>query len=974
MSSKTTKYTAMALFIAVILSIAFILVPGKADAADAAFIFDTNTFTHSDNLNAYDSMTKNASVTPPAGSITAAVQLGVQYSTNPQRIGAYVRGSGDKHYYAGESINYSRQVPSNVLSVYADTNVNFVIRDSNNNTFLADQDSDIYGYNNSRIAKFKPSIYSNMVFYYIEITPFAYNNPNRNFYVEFSTVSNANLHYSVWFGAPVLGRAFTSYIFSNMVTKPSTTSAYDSVQINSFLPPYAWVRSLTLTRSSETNGSALSSFNGVDVIYPGKSTATRMVLGETLYLSYSDSSATNVMGTYQNRCVVTWHPDAAVSQYSFMGRMFVEYYYPFGNNSGMPSGATGYPTQINYTDETMTLGGTGAASQISYFISGVNTGSWGTLNKNPDGTWPITNLIGSAELRVIFSLSSNSLPLSVVYFRARPPAPNSPTFIYNDIANPGMAVLTGLTSAMEYRLSSSSVWTPSNGSNVVLNIPASNQTYQVRYSYANDIASVAKSLTLLAKGAAPNVTVNTTTETIGAITSDMELSTDGVNYALIGTTGDYDISGIINTVSGSPSTIYVRKIASSSAPITLSKSLTIYPRLAQPANLSYNAVTFVISGTANTMQYRVQPNTAWTNITSTTLSTASLVSSAGNTIIEIRYKPTSANSASLPVILTLPPMPPAPSGLSVDYNNELMTGCVPNKAYQHSINGTSWTNITASATGTFSISSIITTSARTLQIREAATSVAPYSDAAQFSIPARPSAPSGLAFVYNNSSYPDNAVLTGLNNTLEYKLSSDTTWTAYNGSNPVFSIPASNATYNVRVKATVSTPFSNNLSISLLTRGSAPSTSINTTTELLASITVNHEVSISGGAYIPVTSTMVTDYTSGTAISTMIDGISGGNTMTLSVRTLATQSAPASNAKVITLYARPAAPSVSGMVYTSSNNRITGTNTTLMWRVPGGSWTNCTTTYITPPSGWTQIEFALKPTATAARSWVAVFQ
>lgn len=63
----------------------------------------------------------------------------------------------------------------------------------------------------------------------------------------------------------------------------------------------------------------------------------------------------------------------------------------------------------------------------------------------------------------------------------------------------------------------------------------------------------------------------------------------------------------------------------------------------------------------------------------------------------------------------------------------------------------------------------------------------------------------------------------------------------------------------------------------------------------------------------------------------------------------------------------------SGFVYTPANNRITGTNSTMMWRVPGGNWTNCTTTYITVSAGATQIEFAFKPTSTAARSLSNVF-
>ena len=104
----------------------------------------------------------------------------------------------------------------------------------------------------------------------------------------------------------------------------------------------------------------------------------------------------------------------------------------------------------------------------------------------------------------------------------------------------------------------------------------------------------------------------------------------------------------------------------------------------------------------------------------------------------------------------------------------------------------------------------------------------------------------------------------------------------------------------------------------------------------------------------------------------MIDNLQSGGITTLSFRVSVSETKPASNEKIITLYARPNAPSLAGLAYNASTGNITGTSSSMLWRVPGVSWSTCST-YITPPAGATEIEFALKATSSASRSWVAIF-
>jgi len=643
--------------------------------------------------------------------------------------------------------------------------------------------------------------------------------------------------------------------------------------------------------------------------------------------------------------------------------------------SQAPSGLT-----ISYATEELT----GLSAGIAYQYS-INDGASWTSFTPTSSNYSISGLITTVE-RVLYvryaqtstAPHSDKAPLTIP---ARTTAPALPKFVYNSVSD--NAVIVDLDSTMEYRLSTDSSWISYNGTDPVIVIPTAAKTYYIRYkATSTEFPSSNKSVSLLTRGTAPSTAINTTTELLSSLSTSYELSINGGAYSSITsgmltdfTSGTAVLDLIDTLATGTTATLNFRVPATATTPASNVRTIVIYSRLQQPAALQFSDVTFYLSGTASTMQYQLQGASAssWTNITSTTVDLSSLVKANVQTTIMVRYKPTTSNSASESVAITLPMLNPAPNGLTVDLANELISGCVSGKVYQYSINASSWTSVTAT-NNSFSITGLITTSARNLYIREAATSTTPYTDYATINIPARPTAPTAGMFVFNDSSYPNQAVLTGLNNQLEYRLSTDTTWTPFSGTNPVLNIPTAAQVYYIRYIGTSAAFPSANKSLTLATTANAPSTSINTTTELLTNINTSLEFKINNGSYTAVTSSIVSDYTSGALVSDMIDNITAGNTVTLTFRTQATQTTPASKEKVIALYARAAAPSATLFTFTSSNGRITGTNTNMMWRVPGGAWTNCSTTYITPPTGWTQIEFAYKPTGTASRSWITVFQ
>jgi hypothetical protein len=248
----------------------------------------------------------------------------------------------------------------------------------------------------------------------------------------------------------------------------------------------------------------------------------------------------------------------------------------------------------------------------------------------------------------------------------------------------------------------------------------------------------------------------------------------------------------------------------------------------------------------------------------------------------------------------------------------------------------------------------------TLYVRKAATAIAPATASATFSVSKRGTAPTLPALVYNAVNYPDQAVLGSVDSTMEYKKSTDTQWTTCPTGVIALDIPAANATYYVRYKGIANTnPASANKSISLSARGSAPTSSLNITTEVVSSVTTAMEMSINGGAYTAFTATTYD-------CAALIDSIASGGTAVLSIRKQATATAPASKDKEIILYARLAQPT--GLAYDASGKKITGVNKDMQYRAVGASsWSSisasATTIAVTSliNAGHTQVEVRYKP-------------
>lgn len=549
---------------------------------------------------------------------------------------------------------------------------------------------------------------------------------------------------------------------------------------------------------------------------------------------------------------------------------------------------------LDYANEKVT----GFQSGLSYQYR-IGTGSWTSFTPT-NLEYSISSKISTSSEKVLSirvagnSTTQQSNPWTVT-LPIRPATPSTCAFVYNDPTNVGKAVLTGLTNDLEYQLKGADSWTTGDGSLIVFDLPSSSTTYYVRVkSTDSSFASNTKSLTLSKPGSAPSCSYSTTTELISSLSTAMEMKIgNGVYTPVTGTT--FSTTSLLDNISsGSTLTISIRKIATESAPASLDKVFTLYARSTAPSTLVYNAAANSISGCSSSMQYRLESATSWTSISGATLNLQSSASPDQDVKVYVRMKPTSTAAASLAVEFIIPQMLPGPVG-TIDFLSESITS-LPNGNYEYSTNRSSWTAVTVT-NGSWDISSLLSTSSKTLYLRYAATGTTPITNYTAFSIAARPSAPSTVSFVYNDAGYPEKAVLSGATSAMQYKMETDAEWTDITDEKIVLDIPSSATKYYIRTKSTVDSWSSANKTLTLAKRGSAPSCSYSASTELISSLKTTMEISIDGSAYVPVEATTYD-------MSQYVDTLSGDETIEVRVRTKATASAPASLDKVLTIGAR----------------------------------------------------------------------
>lgn len=476
-----------------------------------------------------------------------------------------------------------------------------------------------------------------------------------------------------------------------------------------------------------------------------------------------------------------------------------------------------------------------------------------------------------------------------------PAAPN--VFFAYDNATDKM-VLSGADATMEYRLKSagSGAWQPCTDEPMYFDVTGTaSATYYVRYAKTGEgEASQVREIVLPGKKTAPSASYNSTTETFSGLSTSMEVQFGDGSYEPI-TGKTLNVSDRIDTIAdGETLSVNIRQKGTATLPSGLIKSFTLYPRLAAPASVTFNPAPLTLTGCSSAMQYRTDTQTAWTNLSGSTLYLTNFASAERDVVVYVRTKPTTKNAASKPIEFTIPKLLEGPSG-TVEYDNEIISGLEPG-AYQYSLNSTSWTNLNITD-GTWKLSSLITTSARTIYLRKAATTTTPITAYTVFKIPRRPVAPTTPKFIYNDVDNPDKIIFSGLTTDMEYRRSTDTDWTNVPASGLVYDPQTTSVIYYVRNKATTDTWASAYKSVTMTAMPKAPTISYNKSTETLTKLGTAYEISFDGGEYTALTSSTYN-------LSAQIDNIPSNGALLVSVRRRATSTAPAGLVATLTVYAR----------------------------------------------------------------------
>ena len=209
-----------------------------------------------------------------------------------------------------------------------------------------------------------------------------------------------------------------------------------------------------------------------------------------------------------------------------------------------------------------------------------------------------------------------------------------------------------------------------------------------------------------------------------------------------------------------------------------------------------------------------------------------------------------------------------------------------------------------------------------------------------------PAAPTGVTFVFNDTNHPYQAVLTGLDETMEFRLLPGGSWTAFDGTVAAVEIIDNMPQfYQIRRAETETSPAGVPTHAIIPARRLAPSIALYTYAEQFSNLTIVHEMSIGGGAYTRLTSDAVARFTSGTALSELIDTIPPGQNMSVRFRLSATQTLPPSVAIEFTLSARHGTPTApDGLILNTMRERITGgtAGTNYQVSVDANEWENVT--------------------------------
>ena len=520
----------------------------------------------------------------------------------------------------------------------------------------------------------------------------------------------------------------------------------------------------------------------------------------------------------------------------------------------------------------------------------------------------------------------------------RSDAPQSPEIIYTN-EYPDSYLLAGVDSSMEYAICrdpfvrSALTWETCTEESILFTPDTREQLCFVRYKgEENTSESQYKELMVPARKKAPSLSYDRKTEKLTGLTTEMEYCIGEGDFTEV--TEDMvsgNMSDIIDAIEGDSIDLRIR-YRSMNEPVSFEKTITLYKRLAPPADVTLDLITFKLKGTGTDMEYKTDDMESWKSASKSTTDLQSIVSAEKDVIVQVRFKATSTNAYSKSVTFTIPQLAAAPTGLSTNYQSETIAGFDTSKSYEYStLPAGTYRVVTLSDKGEFALGSLITSSKKSLYIRERANDERPFSAYTKIDLPARRTLPSTIKFVYNDTNTTETqAVLINVSPTMEYQEKGDTEWTSFEGDSKIVDIQDKSITYYVREKATESEFASSQKSYSLRTYYSSASCTMDMNNEEITSLTNTMEYRINGGEFINAGDIKKIP------VSEFADSLSENETCVFEVRYMRREDYPVGKIKTFIIHPRPTISS-SSLSYDPATFILSGVSKDMQYREKGKS-------------------------------------
>ncbi|MDO3409852.1 S-layer homology domain-containing protein [Saccharibacillus sp. CPCC 101409] len=493
---------------------------------------------------------------------------------------------------------------------------------------------------------------------------------------------------------------------------------------------------------------------------------------------------------------------------------------------------------INYATERLT----GLIPFAMYTIDGTG------VTADPNGSLAIGESLLGNTIKLVKkgnNTSSTDSEEQSIVLPSRPAVPTGISAKDETSINGNNGILTGVTSAMEYRRSNGT-WSAGTGSDVTGLAP---DTYEVRTrATASTFASAATSVTIKTFVAppenTPNAQIDYETEKLTGLAHNSVYVINGFDTVITDADGNLPIlNAWFNT------TVRIMKTGNGSTTANSAEQfLQISGRPPVPSNIvktdesAINTQDGTLAGVDSTMEYKRGENGTWTSGTGSTLTGL-----APDTYY-VRVKGSSTAFVSETISLTIGAFMAVPESIpagSVDYATEQLTGLNANAAY--TVNGIS---VTTDSNGNLLIEEAwINTVIEIVKMGDGI--YTKESPAQSLSLSTRQAAPIGVDKTDETLANHNDGTLIDVTSDMEYKRAADLSWTSGTGSTITGLTPN---TYFIRTKATAnsfaSVPVERVILASNIVVPPAPGVTADDVNNTIVGLDTYMEFSVDDGPYI----------------------------------------------------------------------------------------------------------------------------